>query len=109
MAPVDRAPSGHRRYTEDNLEWIFLLRCLRSTGMPIAEMRRFADLARQGENTIPERRELLEAHERKLHDQLGEIEKTLAVLAEKLGHYRAFEAMQRRSTEELVQSTAQEE
>ena len=102
MAPVGRAPSGHRRYTEDDLEWIVLLLRLRSTGMPIAEMRRFADLAGRGETTIPDRRELLEAHERKLNDQREEIEKTLTVLAEKLTHYRASEAAQRGVTEKAM-------
>ena len=89
MAPISRAPNGHRRYTEHDLEWIILLVRLRSTGMPISEMQRFADLVWRGESTIPDRRELLEAHERRLSEQRQEIEQTLAVLAEKLVHYRA--------------------
>ena len=36
LSPVDRAPSGHRRFTPDDLEWLAVLRCLRDTGMPIA-------------------------------------------------------------------------
>src|SRR5690348_6780589 len=32
-------PSGHRRFGEDDLEWLEVLRCLRDTGMPIARMR----------------------------------------------------------------------
>lgn len=104
MAPIGRAPNGHRRYTEGDLEWIVLLLRLRSTGMPIAKMRRFASLVRQGEATVPERRALLEAHERALHDQLEEIEKTLTVLAEKLAHYRASEAAQREVAEKAKPS-----
>src|SRR4051812_41032793 len=43
-----RAPSGHRRYTERDVGWIVLLTCLRATGMPIATMLRYAELAREG-------------------------------------------------------------
>jgi DNA-binding transcriptional MerR regulator len=44
MPLIPRAPNGHRRYAEEDLGWITLLKCLRSTGMPISEMRRYADL-----------------------------------------------------------------
>lgn len=89
MDRVGRAESGHRRYTGDDLEWITLLQRLRSTGMPISEMKRFADLVREGERTIPERLELLESHERKLKAQREKIDETLIVLSRKLRHYRA--------------------
>jgi DNA-binding transcriptional MerR regulator len=36
---IDRASSGHRRFREEDLEWLGVLRCLRDTGMPIAQMR----------------------------------------------------------------------
>jgi DNA-binding transcriptional MerR regulator len=39
----ERSPSGHRRFGEEDLEWLEVLRCLRDTGMPIAQMRRYAD------------------------------------------------------------------
>jgi len=45
---LERTSSGHRRFGEDDLEWLEVLRCLRETGMPIAQMRRYAELARGG-------------------------------------------------------------
>ena len=56
---IDRAPSGHRRFRDDDLEWLGVLRCLRDTGMPIAQMRRYAELARGGQATLAERMNLL--------------------------------------------------
>lgn len=47
----DRAASGHRRYGEGDLEWLTLLKRLRATGMPIREMRRYAELVRQGDES----------------------------------------------------------
>lgn len=108
MAPIGRDPNGNRRYTEDDLEWIILLVRLRSTGMPIAEMQRFADLVWRGKSTIPDRRELLEAHEQRLNEQRQEIEKTLTVLEGKLAHYRASERTQLRSTNNAMPNTEPE-
>ena len=39
-----------------------MLRCLRDTGMPIAQLRRHAVLARRGYNTMAERLHLLTGH-----------------------------------------------
>ena len=55
LAPVDRSASGHRRYTERDLTWIELITRLRSTGMPIREVRRYADLVRAGDGNEAER------------------------------------------------------
>jgi len=41
LLPVDRAPSGHRRYTKTALDWIILIRWLRKAGLGISEVRRY--------------------------------------------------------------------
>jgi DNA-binding transcriptional MerR regulator len=48
MLGVDRGGSGHRRYSERDLGWIELITKLRATGMPIREVRRYAELVRAG-------------------------------------------------------------
>lgn len=89
MMPVSRAESGHRRYTEADLEWIMLLKCLRTTGMPISHMRRFADLVGQGDSTRAQRRQLLEEHRSNLHQRLQEIAELMPILDEKISSYRS--------------------
>jgi MerR HTH family regulatory protein len=51
---VGRAGSGHRRYSDDDLMWIEEL-CLRPTGMPIRDIRRYADPARADDGNDKER------------------------------------------------------
>ena len=60
LEKVGRAPSGHRRYRQRDIDWIGLLINLRETGMPLSEMLHFAQLRRQGDATAPERLLLLE-------------------------------------------------
>ncbi|MET0860581.1 MAG: MerR family transcriptional regulator, partial [Microbacterium sp.] len=40
LTPVDRASSTHRRYSDADITWVQFLTRLRSTGMPIAGIRR---------------------------------------------------------------------
>ena len=46
LDPIDRAAGGHRRYAEEDLVRIQFLSKLRSTGMPIRQIRAYADLMR---------------------------------------------------------------
>jgi DNA-binding transcriptional MerR regulator len=62
LEPVSRDGSGHRRYRAADLERITFLTRLRATGMPIREVRRYAELMTAGEATNKERLALLEAH-----------------------------------------------
>ncbi len=68
------------------------VKCLRETGMPVAEMQHFAEVTRQGEATVKERRELLEAHQYKLWLDLQAMQRTLAIIETKIAHYRSLES-----------------
>src|SRR5579862_6788771 len=86
---IGRAPSGHRRFREEDLEWLGVLRCLRDTGMPIAQMRRYAELARGGETTLAERLTLLIEHDDQVRERIAALEAERAHLREKIGWYRS--------------------
>ena len=87
LGDVGRASSGHRRYTEGDLAWLHLLTRLRSTGMPIREIRAYADLVRQGEGTEPERLAMLQAHRDAVRAQLAEAADHLAAIQLKIDVY----------------------
>ncbi|ANH91350.1 MULTISPECIES: MerR family transcriptional regulator [unclassified Streptomyces] len=89
MAHVDRSHTGQRRYSNRDLDWLGLVGKLRRTGMPVADMVRYAELVRQGEQTYGERFELLEATRRDVLSRIAELQDTLAVLDGKIGFYAA--------------------
>jgi DNA-binding transcriptional MerR regulator len=94
LEPIGRARSGHRRYTEHDLAWIDLIMRLRETGMPLAEMARFAQLRRQGVATLTERRLMLEHHQRVLEAHMQDLAQHLAALQSKIARLKAREAQQ---------------
>ena len=85
---IDRAPSGHRRFRDDDLEWLGVLRCLRDTGMPIAQMRRYAELARTGQGTLAERLNLLTEHDARVQERIASLQAQHKHLREKIDWYR---------------------
>jgi DNA-binding transcriptional MerR regulator len=88
LDPVDRAASGHRRYAEEDLARIQFLTKLRSTGMPIRQIREYADLMRRGDDTHEARLALLEEHRDAVRAHLAETERNLELIDYKIGYYR---------------------
>jgi DNA-binding transcriptional MerR regulator len=86
---IDRTPSGHRRFRDDDLEWLGVLRCLRDTGMPILHMRRYAELARCGQATLAERLSLLTEHEASVQERMTLLQAQRVHLREKIDWYRS--------------------
>jgi DNA-binding transcriptional MerR regulator len=94
IEPVQRAAGGRRRYTEDDLEWLDILRCLRGTGMPIARMKEFADQVRAGDQTFAARLALLEEHDRTVTAQMALLERQREKVRSKIDYYRGAVAHQ---------------
>src|SRR6266705_1768914 len=51
--------NGYRSYTRQHVTCIEFIKRLRATGMHIRDIQRYTELLRQGEQTIPERMQLL--------------------------------------------------
>jgi DNA-binding transcriptional MerR regulator len=87
MLGVGRAGSGHRRYSERDLGWIELITKLRATGMPIREVRRYAEMVRAGDGNEGERLALLRAHRKRVLAQLDAMAAHLDAIDMKISYY----------------------
>ena len=87
LASVDRSSSGHRRYSDRDLTWIAMITRLRSTGMPMRDVRRYAELVRHGDGNEAERLDLLKAHRERVERQLTEVTGHLRAIDHKIGLY----------------------
>lgn len=88
IGDVDRAASGHRRYTEEDLAWIHVLQCLRATGMPIRDIRRYAELVRSSDDNLEARLALLQQHRAAVRAQLEEVQGHLTFIDRKIDTYK---------------------
>jgi len=89
LDPVERATSGHRRYSERDIGWVVFLTKVRKTGMPIRVLREYAELVRAGPGNEDQRLALLEQHRDAVLDQMEETQRNLAELERKIDSYRA--------------------
>jgi DNA-binding transcriptional MerR regulator len=87
---VRRNGAGHREYAEQDLQWLEFLTKLRTTGMPIADMCRYAELRRVGPHTADERRAMLERHRDRVRARIAELSRDLEVLDYKIEMYRGL-------------------
>jgi MerR family transcriptional regulator, aldehyde-responsive regulator len=87
MPSSKRMNNNHRVYSEADMPWVTLICCLRSTGMSIGDLKHYADLVKQGDETVQERKQIILNQKKKLEEQLGEVQKHLELINRKLNIY----------------------
>jgi DNA-binding transcriptional MerR regulator len=85
--PIDREENTRRCYTADDVGWIDFLLKLRATGMSIKDMQRYAKLQRQGNKTLPQRVEMLEALRGSVEERINELNEHLKLVRYKIEIY----------------------
>ncbi|MFX4286613.1 MerR family transcriptional regulator [Janibacter sp. G349] len=84
---VARGSDGRRRYEEADVRIVELIVRLRSTGMPVAEQRRFVDLLDEGAASHGRRMALLREHRIRVLDRLLGMREALGAIEDKIDHY----------------------
>jgi DNA-binding transcriptional MerR regulator len=86
---IERNSVGQRVFSDDDLGRIGLLRCLRDSGMPIARLRRFAELLHDGDDVAEQRVQLLAEHDREIDEKVARLRREQERVREKIAWYRA--------------------
>ena len=85
--PIGREENTRRNYTADDIGWIEFLMKLRATGMSIKDMQRYAELQRQGDETLPERVEMLKSLRGRVEARIDELNEHLKLVRYKIEIY----------------------
>ncbi|HSD37556.1 MAG TPA: MerR family transcriptional regulator [Rhodocyclaceae bacterium] len=98
LRPANRAPNGHRRYNQADVQWLEFVLRLKSTGMPLAEIRDYAEQRAAGDISLVTRMHMLEQHQDRLTTRIAELAACAQLLDEKMRTYRkAILAQQRKA------------
>lgn len=84
---LERNSTGKRLFNEDNVLMLETVNCLRDTGMPIRDIKHYADLVRKGSITHEDRYKLLQAQQEKVKRDVANLQKNLAYISDKLTYY----------------------
>ncbi|WP_338779588.1 MerR family transcriptional regulator [Metabacillus sp. FJAT-52054] len=95
---VERTASGTRLFKESDISALKVIECLKSTGMPIKEIKSFIDWCSDGDSTLQQRYDMFIERKATVEAQMEELKKTMEVIEHKCFYYKtALEA----GTEEI--------
>ena len=87
LPPIKRNTGGKRIFDAEDINWIDFINCMRDTGMSLQDIKRIVALTLEGENTIPERKELLREHRVKVQAQIKRLQAYTEKIDKKLAWY----------------------
>ena len=85
---VERSSSGIRVFQDADFEWLQIIICLKKTGMQLVDIKRFIEMAIQGDETIDERLNLIIRQKETVMHQIDELNQTLKTLEFKEWYYQ---------------------
>ncbi len=77
LPSVGRSAGGFRQYSDEDLESLAMICCLKNTGMSVQNIGRFMELTREGDQTLRERCEMLKKHRETVVERLEEMQRYL--------------------------------
>ena len=84
---VKRDKNNRRVFDDRDIAWISSLICLKKCGMSIQEMKEYLDLCLQGEQTIPQRKEMLTKKQESLRQSIKELKESIDYIDWKQSFY----------------------
>ena len=84
---VERSGGGIRMFKDEDFSWLHIIECLKQTGMPIKEIKKFVDWCMEGDSTIEQRLELVDRQRKVVQAQIQQMQNTLNMLDYKYWYY----------------------
>ncbi len=84
---VGRNKSGVRVFTENDLEWLHMIECLKRSGLSIKEIKEFVDLYVQGDSTLEQRRDIFYRRKAAVEQEMAALQRTLEFVTYKCWYY----------------------
>ncbi len=85
---IKRDENNIRLFSEDDLGWVRIVKCLRAVGTENKAIKKYIDLCIKGDSTIKERYEIILATKEKAEKQLENLTKQMELLNYKEEFYR---------------------
>lgn len=87
LLSAKRGRGGQRYYLEADLRWVEFIKRLKETGMPLKEIKLYADLRAEGNKTLKARREMLKNHREHIMAEISKWKKHLRNMDKKITFY----------------------
>ncbi|MFE5318237.1 MerR family transcriptional regulator [Paenibacillus sp. NPDC056579] len=87
---VQRNQNNIRMFDDESINWLYGIKCLKQSGMPIEVIKKYIDLCLEGDTTLPQRYALMMEHNEEAIAKLEEAKQHVAHLEQKTLLYQAI-------------------
>ncbi|AIQ30641.1 MULTISPECIES: MerR family transcriptional regulator [Paenibacillus] len=84
---VGRNGAGNRIFSDGDLSLVKVICCLKNTGMPIKDIKKYIELIMEGDSTKETRRSIMIEHRKEVVRQMDELKKNLNIIDLKVALY----------------------
>ncbi|WP_207940989.1 hypothetical protein DOK78_001459 [Enterococcus sp. DIV2402] len=89
IPPIARTKAGNRTYSNEDVNWIEFIKCMRDSGLSIESLAEYTKLYQKGDETLEERQAILIVEYKKLLEKQQQINETVFKLGNKIKNYEA--------------------
>ena len=90
---VDKKPNGTRVFKDEDFQGLTIITCMKNSGMPIKDIKKYMDLCQEGDSTLKERLEIFLERKEAVQKQMEELNKVMETINHKIWYYEtAIEA-----------------
>ncbi len=84
---VQKTSAGQRVFTEQDMEWLVIIECLKETGLQLKEIKQYIDWCQQGDCTLEKRLNMFKQQKKKVEEQIMQMQKNLEKVNFKIAYY----------------------
>lgn len=90
---IEKKENGTRVFKEEDLNTLRIISCMKSSGMPIKDIKRYMDMCIEGNETLEARLEIFLKRKEVVKEQIEELNRIMDVIEHKISYYEiAIEA-----------------
>lgn len=90
---VEKKPNGTRVFKDEDFQWMSIITCMKNSGTPIKDIKRYMDLCEEGDSTLRDRLEIFFERKEAVQKQIDELNQVMETINHKIWYYEtAIEA-----------------
>lgn len=84
---IERKENGTRVFKEEDLNTLTIISCMKSSGMPIKDIKTYMDMCLEGDGTLEKRLEIFLKRKEVVKEQIKELNEIMNVIEHKISYY----------------------
>ena len=88
LPPIARNSQKYRQYTDEDIEWIKMIQCMRMANIPIHSIKEYVALLLLGGETLEQRFAMVQNHMEDIKKQMTNLQNAFELTQKKLSFYK---------------------